>query len=112
MAVECDHKIGLNDRFYFCRKCNQGWPREETGVLEGPGTRLYAALEKLGLPHCDECLTRAFAMDLWGPEGCRKNRETILRWLRSEASRVFYRGRMDDFIWAWIEERGIFDSDP
>lgn len=55
----------------------------------GPGTELMALLASLGIqskPGCD-CRWKAEAMDRWGVEGCRANRETIVGWLRKGQQR-------------------------
>lgn len=65
------------------------WPPEG-----GPGTEMKAMLAGLGVnpgPTCD-CNAKAIQMDLWGVEGCRANRNTIVGWLRDNAPR-----------WGWAD---------
>ena len=65
------------------------WPPEG-----GPGTEMKAMLAGLGVnpgPTCD-CNAKAVQMDLWGVEGCRANRNTIVGWLRDNAPR-----------WGWAD---------
>ena len=51
------------------------------------GTILHKYLIDFGVrpkEGCD-CERHMEQMDLWGPEGCRENLHTILKWLRIEA---------------------------
>lgn len=61
----------------------------------GPGTELKGLLESIGIeqdPTCD-CVARMEQMDRWGVEGCAKNRETIVAWLKKGQDR-----------WNWKEK--------
>lgn len=58
----------------------QAWPH-------GPGTELKAILASLGIQpsvSCD-CNAKARQMDAWGPEGCRKNFDIIVKWMQEGA---------------------------
>lgn len=56
-------------------------------VGNGPGSILSSWLEWFitADPECD-CENRAQIMDAWGPDGCRRNVNLIIHWLRSSAS--------------------------
>jgi hypothetical protein len=53
-----------------------------------PGAELKALLESLGIQAIGSCAcdARAAMMDAYGPEWCRQNSETVVSWLRDEAS--------------------------
>jgi hypothetical protein len=62
----------------------------------GPGTELKKILESLGIqssPTCD-CRSKASQMDLWGVEGCRENRETIIEWMRAGQGRWGWKDKL------------------
>ena len=51
-----------------------------------PGTELTAMLSWFGKERAGcKCKQHAVKMDVWGPDGCRRNMDTILRWLSVEA---------------------------
>lgn len=55
----------------------------------GPGTELKIMLSTLGInpsETCD-CNGKAVQMDLWGVEGCKENRETIIGWMKDGQKR-------------------------
>jgi len=61
----------------------------EKQTSSGPGTELKKLLSMIGInasPSCS-CNSRARVMDEWGPEKCEKEIETILEWLKEEASK-------------------------
>lgn len=61
----------------------------EKPVSSGPGTELKKLLSKIGInasPSCS-CNSRARVMDQWGPEKCEQEIDTILGWLKEEASK-------------------------
>lgn len=60
--------------------------REQTLKSNGPGSELKKILSWFAVdtPSC-KCLDRANTMNSWGPDGCRKNIDTILIWLQEEA---------------------------
>lgn len=53
----------------------------------GPGTELKKMLASIGInpaPSCD-CNKKALQMDVWGVEGCRKEFDTIVKWMNEGA---------------------------
>lgn len=58
-----------------------------TELGPGPGTELKKILSWFAVdtPSC-KCTDRANLMNVWGPEGCRNNINTILDWLQEEAN--------------------------
>jgi hypothetical protein len=55
----------------------------------GPGTELKKLLKKIGItatPNCS-CNARAREMDARGPDWCEANLDTIVGWLREEATK-------------------------
>ena len=38
--------------------------------------------------HCDKCYQRSLQMDLWGVEGCKRNRDQIIAWIREKPTRM------------------------
>ena len=55
----------------------------------GPGTELSKILKRFGIeyvPGC-KCADHARTMDRWGPDGCEKQMQTILFWLRQESEK-------------------------
>ena len=95
---------------YMCRDCKRLWPRTGHGIEPGPGTRLYEKLHGYGLPPCDECRVRAFAMDLWGDEGCRRQLRTIAQWLKWEAVRITASANSDAVVLNWLQREGILND--
>ncbi len=63
------------------------YPRPKAAPSGGPGTELSAILGTLGLAHLEgcKCKKRARQMDEWGPDGCERNIDTIVKWLEEEA---------------------------
>jgi hypothetical protein len=58
----------------------------------GPGTELHKILSSFGVtqqPGCD-CKAKEDQMDKWGVDGCRKNYETIVQWMREGSERWGY----------------------
>lgn len=58
----------------------------------GPGTELKEILASLGIeekPNCD-CKGKQAQMDKWGVEECKKNRQTIIQWMREGSERWGY----------------------
>lgn len=58
--------------------------------VAGPGTELMKLIEGLKLdmgPGC-QCKARARKMNGWGSEGCRRNRATIIDWLKESANKT------------------------
>lgn len=73
----------------------------------GPGTHLRRILFDLKIQArrgCD-CSKKAYQMDLWGPKGCRENRDEILSWLRAgyKTSGWLETGRAAVLASAWID---------
>jgi glycosyltransferase involved in cell wall biosynthesis len=76
------------------------WDRPSNSILAwevgfGPGTELKAILKTMGIvpeKNCD-CNRKAIQMDAWGVEGCKENRETIVKWIRDGAPQ-----------WKWSEK--------
>jgi hypothetical protein len=61
----------------------------------GPGTELKAILSSLGInpsPSCD-CNGKAAQMNVWGVDGCRQNRDTIIQWMRDGMQH-----------WGWVDQ--------
>lgn len=59
-------------------------------VPTGPGTELAGLLKRFGIYAKEKgCGCRSYQrkMDAWGPEGCRRNMEAILKHLAQEARR-------------------------
>lgn len=55
----------------------------------GPGTFLSKMLEKIGIkssPNCS-CKARAYKMNEMGPDWCEQNIDTVVGWLREEATK-------------------------
>lgn len=69
-------------------KPREGWPGGKA-PCGGPGTELKKLLRRwLGItatPNCS-CNARALEMDAWGPDGCETHMQTILDWLREQAT--------------------------
>lgn len=66
----------------------------EPEIDHGPGTELSRMLRKYEInpaAGCD-CKAKARKMDEWGVEGCRKNMETIVGWMREGVGR-----------WGWAD---------
>lgn len=63
-------------------------PTRSLSVEKGPGTKLKNILESLGVSASTgcKCRERMLAMNDWGVEECRRQREEILSWLRYEQS--------------------------
>ena len=62
-------------------------PTKTTG---GPGTELAKLLQMIGINAKEKgcgCRSHAKRMDQWGPEKCRKEIETVLGWLQTEAKK-------------------------
>jgi len=59
------------------------------GLPCGAGQELKATLKLLGIEAAEgcSCNARATMMDIWGPEKCRQDIETILDWLKEEADK-------------------------
>lgn len=57
------------------------------GKLCGCGQSLKASLKLIGIEASENCScnARAAQMDVWGPDLCRENIETILDWLKEQA---------------------------
>jgi hypothetical protein len=81
--------LGKNPEDYL----KEPFPLFEIG--HGPGTELKALIASMGIqssPTCD-CNARAIQMDIWGIEGCEKNKDTIVGWLSEGQTR-----------WGWAEK--------
>lgn len=55
----------------------------------GPGTHLHAMLERFGIkasPGCS-CTERMVQMNIWGPDRCEREIETISQWMKAEAKK-------------------------
>lgn len=64
------------------------WPlMDSEGIPCGCGQSLKASLKMIGIESSENCScnARAAQMDVWGPELCRENIETILDWLKEQA---------------------------
>jgi hypothetical protein len=64
------------------------WPMMDTeGLPCGCGQSLKASLKLIGIESSENCSCnqKAAQMDIWGPELCRENIETILDWLKEQA---------------------------
>lgn len=64
------------------------WPSmDKEGKLCGCGQSLKASLKLIGIEASENCScnARAAQMDVWGPDLCRENIETILDWLKEQA---------------------------
>lgn len=62
----------------------------------GPGTELKMILSSLGInpgSSCD-CNGKAEQMDRWGVEGCRKNKDMIVQWMKDGQSRWGWRDKV------------------
>lgn len=105
--TECVHMIIAGKSSYRCKLCEEFWPMVGHGVPAGPGARLYRKLHSMGLPECDACRHAAFQMDLWGEEGCRLNKKSILTRLKRELWRITLTGNVDSIIENWLETEGI-----
>lgn len=69
-------------------KPREGWTGGKA-PCGGPGTELKKILRRwLGIVATPDCLCNAYAleMDNWGPDGCERHMDTILGWLRGQAS--------------------------
>lgn len=62
-------------------------PMDGEGKLCGCGQSLKASLKLIGIEASENCScnARAAQMDVWGPDLCRENIETILDWLKEQA---------------------------
>lgn len=61
-----------------------GCDPNERSIDLGPGTELHKILESIGINPsvaCD-CRAKTRQMDVWGPQGCRENKLTIVQWMR------------------------------
>lgn len=68
----------------------------ERSIDQGPGTELHKILSSLGInpsAACD-CRAKARQMDVWGPVGCRENRETIVGWMRAGHERWGWKDKL------------------
>jgi hypothetical protein len=59
-------------------------------MMKGPGDHLanlidWATPFLMNKDQCASCRKRVKLMNIWGPDGCEINRETILEWLRRAA---------------------------
>ena len=57
--------------------------------MHGPGTQLHELLARWGIKASEGCSCRGrmIQMNKWGIDGCEKNIETIVEWLKQEASK-------------------------
>ncbi len=96
--------VRASDGTLLCSECGdsttrtftdapESWPRKICGNPQARVRRCgdYAALlisqlvmKKNGCGACDETITQ---MNIWGPEGCRQNRDTIIDRLRESYSK-------------------------
>jgi hypothetical protein len=70
-------------------KYSPGTTRSATAAPRGPGTELKALLATIGItatPNCS-CNSRAAIMDAEGCDWCEANIDTIVGWLREEATK-------------------------
>jgi hypothetical protein len=91
--------------FKLCQKSEKHWQAWEAGHgvgqrrgagkplqptrRRGPGTELSKMLKRFGIeyvPGC-KCADHARQMDLWGPDGCERQIQTIVGWLRKESEK-------------------------
>lgn len=95
VAFHTDDQYGLTvlsklppDKPYEPVKLYQG-TLDEDGKPCGCGQELKATLKLLGIEAAEgcSCNARAQMMDIWGPEKCRQEIETILDWLKEEADK-------------------------
>lgn len=60
------------------------------GINSGPGTELRKLIGWFVWSHkskkCSRCYNREQKMNKWGPEGCEKRMDTIVRWLQHSAA--------------------------
>lgn len=80
------HVLFENDDYYMLRDKYSG---DVDPMVRGPGTELHRLLGKVGIymqKGC-ACKARMVQMNKWGCDGCRENIETILEWLREEATK-------------------------
>lgn len=67
------------------RKTRKKYKTNKNILISGPGTELKEILSSLGFSSSGcGCNNRAREMNGWGIEGCIKNKEIILTWLRSQ----------------------------
>jgi len=79
----------------------------------GPGRQLHALLSSLGLASgCAACDELARQMDIWGPDGCDANRETVLAGMRQRAAAVPLPVRARAFASAALRGLWISPRDP
>ena len=75
-----------NDDYYMLRDKYSG---DVDPMVRGPGTELHRLLGRFGI-HMKRgcaCKARMVQMNKWGVDGCRENVETILEWLKEEATK-------------------------
>jgi hypothetical protein len=65
-------------------------------ILEGPGIELKKLLDKFGFKPAKNCKCdqHILEMNQRGVEWCSENIETIIGWLKEEASRAIYNSRI------------------
>lgn len=87
--------------------------RTEAIPEEGPGTELKKILADMGIqPKAScSCTKRAIQMDQWGVDGCRKNLEQILEWVRDEWVKLEWMERVKLGYRAVLKGLGI-SADP
>lgn len=79
------HVIFENADYYMLRDRYSG---DVDPVHRGPGTELHNLLGKFGIfmrAGC-QCRGRMAQMNKWGCDGCEHNMETIVEWLKEEAT--------------------------
>lgn len=54
----------------------------------GPGTELSILLAAWQVPSCQACHALSLQMDRWGPQGCRDNRDFILKEMEARAKQL------------------------
>jgi hypothetical protein len=89
MAQIDGDKVTLTSEAYRELLSKYRKPGDELAPTSGPGTELKKLLRMIGIvakPNCS-CNTKARAMDVRGVEWCEANIDTIVGWLREEATK-------------------------
>jgi hypothetical protein len=80
------HVLFENDDYYMLRDKYSG---DVDPMVRGPGTELHRLLGRFGI-HMKRgcsCKGRMVQMNKWGVDGCRENVDTIIEWLKEEATK-------------------------
>jgi len=79
----------IDDKFIYmeCKVFRQ--LRAKWTPSSGPGSHLHAMLKRFGInasPGCS-CMERMVQMNIWGPDRCEQEIETINEWMKAEAEK-------------------------